>query len=393
MNNIKPEDVFKKIRGIIIMRLAILFTLLILSGWFLNGIFSQNKTFNQSTTSDFSYLGNIGTSRNYVMKVTDYIHELNRPLIFILFAYIDSLSITPEEYYSGLSKKQIIHEEIVAIDSSRFPEFTSLFGSEKSRMAIQTISNYHLVDEYQALLNHQTYIWPVTTVYDAYYVDDDKLIEFYRIIYDSCYVSKLIDKPLTIGKEWERYHDDACFQKAYLINSVLFDSLGFNQSGYKLFIETGGICGPDSAFEYWGEQLGLVFKEMHWTDWVRISGNWVRYFHQEKTELENCNFVTTSIDDITKLVSDFYLDQNFPNPFNPTTKITWHSPVEGRQTLKIYDVLGNEIATLVDEEKPTGTYEVEFDASSGIRNLVSGVYFYQLKVGNYFVTKKMQLIK
>jgi hypothetical protein len=66
---------------------------------------------------------------------------------------------------------------------------------------------------------------------------------------------------------------------------------------------------------------------------------------------------------------DFKLDQNFPNPFNPSTNISWQSPISSHQILKVYDVLGNEVATLVDEEKPAGVYEVEFYASE----LTSGI--------------------
>jgi len=62
-------------------------------------------------------------------------------------------------------------------------------------------------------------------------------------------------------------------------------------------------------------------------------------------------------------------------------------------TLKVYDLLGNEIATLVNEEKPTGNYEVEFNPASSIENLASGIYFYQLKAGDYVETKKMILLK
>ena len=93
------------------------------------------------------------------------------------------------------------------------------------------------------------------------------------------------------------------------------------------------------------------------------------------------------------VISDFTLQQNYPNPFNPSTKISWQIPVASWQTLKVYDVIGNEIATLVDEYKPAGKYEVEFNSSSGIRDLVSGVYFYQLKAKNYIETKKMILLR
>ena len=89
------------------------------------------------------------------------------------------------------------------------------------------------------------------------------------------------------------------------------------------------------------------------------------------------------------LPTEYALEQNYPNPFNPGTKISWQSPVGSQQTLKIYDVLGNEVATLVDEYKPAGKYEVEFSAAS----LPSGVYFYQLKAGEFISVKKMILLK
>jgi len=95
---------------------------------------------------------------------------------------------------------------------------------------------------------------------------------------------------------------------------------------------------------------------------------------------------------------EFALEQNYPNPFNPTTTIRWQMPEAGIVMLKVYDILGNEIATLVDEFKPAGSYEVEFSGSSGssfrlVRNLSSGIYFYQLRAGDYVDTKKMIYLK
>ncbi|WP_290660522.1 T9SS type A sorting domain-containing protein [Ignavibacterium sp.] len=90
---------------------------------------------------------------------------------------------------------------------------------------------------------------------------------------------------------------------------------------------------------------------------------------------------------------DFNLFQNYPNPFNPSTKIRFNIPDVGSElaqtTLKVYDVLGNEVAILVNEEKPSGRYEIEFDASS----LTSGVYFYRLQSGSFIETKKMILLR
>ncbi|MGE5861484.1 MAG: family 43 glycosylhydrolase [Ignavibacteria bacterium] len=96
----------------------------------------------------------------------------------------------------------------------------------------------------------------------------------------------------------------------------------------------------------------------------------------------------TTVDD-KHVLHKFTLNQNYPNPFNPKTIITWQSPVSSWQTLKIYDLLGNEVGTLVDEFKHAGNYKVEFDGS----NLASGIYFYQLHAGNFIDTKKFVLMK
>jgi hypothetical protein len=112
---------------------------------------------------------------------------------------------------------------------------------------------------------------------------------------------------------------------------------------------------------------------------------------------------TTFVVDVEKdpnpIPTEFKLEQNYPNPFNPSTKISWQSPVGSWQTLKIYDVLGNEVAKLVDEYKNAGSYNVQFTMNNV--QLSSGVYFYQLKASYlstgsgqvYVETKKMLLIK
>ena len=97
----------------------------------------------------------------------------------------------------------------------------------------------------------------------------------------------------------------------------------------------------------------------------------------------------TDVEKTTKLPNEFALYQNYPNPFNPVTSIEYRVGSSEYVTLKVYDVLGNEVAVLVNEEKPAGTYEVKWNAS----NLSSGVYFYQLKAGNFTATKKLLLLK
>ncbi len=81
--------------------------------------------------------------------------------------------------------------------------------------------------------------------------------------------------------------------------------------------------------------------------------------------------------------------QNYPNPFNPSTTFTFNIPANELVNLKVYDVMGNEVATLVNEEKSAGSYSIEFDASK----LASGTYFYKLQAGEKSEVRKMLLLK
>jgi hypothetical protein len=102
------------------------------------------------------------------------------------------------------------------------------------------------------------------------------------------------------------------------------------------------------------------------------------------------NYIT-GVDDEQKIESpgSFQLYQNYPNPFNPSTKITFSIPQRSKVLLKVYDLLGNEVATLVNEVKPSGEYQVEFDGSE----LTSGIYLFRLQADEFAQTKKMILLK
>jgi hypothetical protein len=99
--------------------------------------------------------------------------------------------------------------------------------------------------------------------------------------------------------------------------------------------------------------------------------------------------IFSSNEENSDILKQFSISQNYPNPFNPSTSIQYAIPIRQYVTLKIYDVLGTEIETLVNEEKPAGSYEVEFDGS----NLGSGIYFCELRVGENLSIKKMLLLK
>jgi hypothetical protein len=87
--------------------------------------------------------------------------------------------------------------------------------------------------------------------------------------------------------------------------------------------------------------------------------------------------------------TDFRLSQNYPNPFNPSTKIEFSVPKNSRVVLKVYNAVGVEVATVVDERMPAGTYRVRFDGS----RLATGIYFYRFESGGFVASKKMILIR
>jgi hypothetical protein len=132
-----------------------------------------------------------------------------------------------------------------------------------------------------------------------------------------------------------------------------------------------------------GSALQLAASEF----WVHSPGNHEMYID---------DFVFTSLEPVSvenegdvKVPLTFGLEQNYPNPFNPSTKITFGVPVKSHIVMKVFNALGSEVAILVNEEKPAGTYELTWNAEQ----LPSGIYFYRLQAGGFVETKKMVLMK
>ena len=103
------------------------------------------------------------------------------------------------------------------------------------------------------------------------------------------------------------------------------------------------------------------------------------------------NSIINSIKDLPNSVNNFSLNQNYPNPFNPSTKIRFSVKINSLVTLKVYNILGKEVAQLLNETKRPGEYSVDFNA--GKFNLASGVYFYKLTARSFTSVKKMMFLK
>ena len=131
----------------------------------------------------------------------------------------------------------------------------------------------------------------------------------------------------------------------------------FNGSNVELYIAIGGAVWPSYIYNNW--------------DYIKIYSS------------------TTDISTEFSLPSNYILYNNYPNPFNPTTKIKYQIPQSNLVQIVVYDILGRKVTTLVNEQKPAGNYEVEFNASQ----FSSGDYFYELRAGDFRDVKKLVLLK
>src|SRR5690606_16931095 len=124
-----------------------------------------------------------------------------------------------------------------------------------------------------------------------------------------------------------------------------------------------------------------------YTDQSPVNG--LSFYRLKQVDFDGTSEYSNTIEVTFGAVADYSLAQNYPNPFNPTTKINYAIKEKGNVELKVFDLLGSEIATLINEEQNPGNYEVFFDASK----LSSGVYLYTIKSGNFMQTRKMLLMK
>ncbi|GAB4453749.1 MAG: hypothetical protein Fur0028_09240 [Bacteroidales bacterium] len=199
------------------------------------------------------------------------------------------------------------------------------------------------------------------------------------------------------------------------INNDGFDDFGINIENYKN--SKGEMVGKLNIY-LGGKEIDTIpdfslMGETHWSDYGEflgalgdINGDGYNEFFVCATSYPNRNemagkiyiysmkkFIVGVEESNDNIPIEYLLSQNYPNPFNPTTTIEFSIPDVGTglalSELKVYDMLGREVATLVNEQKSPGNYEVKFDGS----NLASGVYFYQLRAGEFSQTKKLILIK
>ena len=214
---------------------------------------------------------------------------------------------------------------------------------------------------------------------------------------------KVYDIPLTNQQVWDIYkatttapnliypQDDSTLINPTMIGLVLDWDSTVTATGYRFLLAN------DSLFNSVIHDTIVNASSFNFYDWFSVNIDnlyWkVRTINDGGTgpwsETNRFNIMLTDVEDETQLPTEFALMQNYPNPFNPTTTIAYHLPNTSKVQLKVYDVLGNEIATLVNEEKSSGIYNVQLT----MNNVSSGIYFYKITAGDFVQTKKMILVK
>ncbi|MGE5354167.1 MAG: YCF48-related protein [Acidobacteriota bacterium] len=172
-----------------------------------------------------------------------------------------------------------------------------------------------------------------------------------------------------------------------ILSTATVWGIAFGKDKDWLITSQGDVCSSSDSGKTWQIAQALTTMDLYNVatvgDDVWAVGNNGIIIHGKPAKIDAVE------DEKSAVARDFVLSQNYPNPFNPSTVIRYSIPSEAMVSLKVYNVMGKEVARLVNENQARGTYSVKFDAS----RLSSGIYFYELRAGRQIVTKKMLLIK
>ena len=246
--------------------------------------------------------------------------------------------------------------------------------------------HYFVSVEKDTLINDKIYF----KIKTEYPFSNSKYYSFERIDtltsqvirYDKYYsIDYIIDSLEAEGEDWftaERYHSTYPFNNPTQCYWVKTDTILNIQTVIKAFQGINNDWWPPAYILAKGFGVVEILGTQWRTELVYAKIDGIEY----GTPVGN-------IKEESSLPKEFLLTQNYPNPFNPSTTIKYQIPELSFVTVKVYDVLGSEVATLINEEKPIGSYEIEFDATT----LPSSIYFYRLQAGAFVETKKMVLMK
>jgi hypothetical protein len=385
--------------------------------------FSWETVFIKSTTDPFYFSNDISLSGSI------FISEGKNILVSTDFGNNFNLYKTLDRKIVGIYKK---------------PNSNKLYAATKYKIyeitpdTIQVIKSLPIPEEvlsYYPLSVGNKWVYNYIIVPDDPFEEGDSGIYVREILKDTTmangkHYSKLYDETLDYwgqivferldtlsGKIFRYYEDSSLVDNEYMIHDLLAE-VGdtIYASRYFFYEEIFTEVLPNSIFNKWGiikpkkvyQEYTLGMYSYSLTEDLGLDSVYFIFdFGFGRTELKGCiidgvvygDTTTVGVEnDEIPIAKTFRLEQNYPNPFNPSTKIKFTIPREARGemqevTLIIYDILGNEIATLVNEELSAGEYEVEFNTSSINHHPSSGIYFYQLRAGEFIQTKKMIYLK
>ena len=374
--------------------------------------FSWETVFTKSTSDPFYFSNDISLSGSiYISEGKNIFHSSD-------FGSSINLYKTLERKIVGIYKKPNSNKLYAATKYKIYEITPDTIQVIKSLPIPQEVLNY-----YPHAIGNKWVFHHSTVSYDPYpnyfYRIDVKEVlsdtiapngkQYYLVNDETLWESSLMERVDSSDGKVYRYYEDPTLPAdeyvAYDLLAEVGDTISSFRMGFNTVMFTTMFA--QTTFVKWGlVKTKKVFEEytLHppifsITQDVGIDSIYSYFdFGETYITLKGCIIEgvvygdTTTVgveDEQNPIALEFKLEQNYPNPFNPTTSIQY--AIGSRQfiTLKVYDVLGNEIATLVNEEKPTGEYEFEFDGTG----LPSGIYFYQLKCGNFIETKKMILLK
>ncbi len=320
-----------------------------------------------------------------------------------------NISITPWLVYDTINSS-LAYDNIAGLTPSRdggiwinswpgfltFPGTVQKFASNNWYNSTQETINY--TDEMEEDLSGNLWYLNLFTSGGVYKIDGDTTIWFQFLpggatsletdLMGNIWMSWYRIPPDTSGLikydgiDWMFFNQNNSGLPAQEVRNIVVDSLG------NLWMSGDGLIKFDGInFTHYTQQnSGLYSTDIRDIQIDENNNKWI--VHTNAISVFNEDGITSVAEEF-ELPITFKLYQNYPNPFNPATNIGFRISDFGMVILKVYDILGNVIATLINEEKPAGSYEVEFSGNE----LPSGIYFYQLRAGNCIETKKMVLMK
>jgi len=245
--------------------------------------------------------------------------------------------------------------------------------------------------------NLPNYMYKLSRTFDQF-----SLSKFYTGNYLRDFSVNKSGSDLTIGKYYSA-GESGMFHSTDFANSFESDNNFFEVNVNSLHVvgetEFVGFFGSQgrgisyrnqSTNDIWTDTNGDIYSDR--IDDITSNDTYLFVSHADSvvSRIKLSHFgITTSVESLAEIPKSFLLSQNYPNPFNPSTTINFSIPNQTSVSLKVYDVLGKEVAELVNEDRPAGNYKIQFDASK----LASGIYFYTISAGTFYQSKKMLLIK